>query len=56
MIPNHTQKTKARSGMAQKNDFFATIRRSSSAGMRTSDFQLFCNQSRPQPGIKNDNF
>jgi hypothetical protein len=56
MIPNPIQKTKARSGMAQKNDFFATIRRSSSAGIGTSDFQLFCNQSRPQPGIKNDNF
>jgi hypothetical protein len=56
MIPNPIQKTKARSGMAQKNDFFATIRRSSSAGIPISNLQLFCNQSRPQPGIKNDNF
>jgi hypothetical protein len=56
MIPNPIQKTKARSGMAQKNDFFATIRRSSSAGIRYQIYNFFCNQSRPQPGIKNDNF
>jgi hypothetical protein len=46
MIPNPIQKTKARSGMAQKNDFFATIRRSSSAGIPISNLQLFL-QSKP---------
>jgi hypothetical protein len=32
--------------MAQKNDFFATIRRSSSAGIPISNLQLFL-QSKP---------
>jgi hypothetical protein len=56
MIIHPIQKTKARSGMAQIFNFFTASRRSSSAGIPISNLQLFCNQSRPLPGRKNDNF
>ncbi len=54
MIIHPIQKTEARSGMAQINDFFATSCRSSGAGMGTSNFRFFCTHPRPLPGRKKD--
>ena len=54
MIIHPIQKTSARSGLIQINDFFTASRRSSSAGMGTSNFMFFCTRRRPQPGRKKD--
>ena len=56
MILNPIQKTGARSGSAQIIDFFTTFGRSSSAGMPIPNFQLFCMDHRPLPGMGKDNF